>query len=60
MSATGVSFREELVGAGILVPTASDGIYGRSFLYEDVVAAVERLVVAAAASEGAVSFGSRR
>ena len=56
MSATGVSFREELVGAGILVPTASDGIYGRSFLYEDVVAAVERLVVAAAASEGAVSY----
>jgi seryl-tRNA synthetase len=50
------SFRDELVVAGILVPTASDGIYGRSSVYEDIVAAVERLVVAAAASEGAVSY----
>jgi seryl-tRNA synthetase len=54
--ATDGSFRDDLVAAGILVPTASDGIYGRSFLYEDVVAAVERLVVGAAASEETVSY----
>ena len=56
MVARGGSFRDELVGAGILIPTASDGIYGRSFLYEDIVAAVERLVVGVAATEGAVSY----
>jgi seryl-tRNA synthetase len=50
------SFRDELVDAGILVPTGTDGIYGRSWVYEDVVAAIERLVVGAAASEGAASY----
>jgi seryl-tRNA synthetase len=54
--ADGGHFRNELVAAGILVPTGSDGIYGRSFLYEDVVAAVERVVIGTAASEGAVSY----
>jgi seryl-tRNA synthetase len=52
----GPSFRDELVEAGILVPTAADGIYGRSALYEDVVAGIEGLVAAAAASEGTASY----
>jgi seryl-tRNA synthetase len=52
----GSGFRDELVAAGILVPTGSDGIYGRSSVYEDIVAAVENLVVAAAASEGTTSY----
>ncbi len=42
--------------AGLLVPTGTDGIYGRSSVYEDIVAAVDSLAVAAAASEGAVSY----
>ena len=50
------NFRDELVAAGILVPTGSDGIYGRSSVYEDIVAGIESLVVAAAASEGTTSY----
>ncbi|MGA2930858.1 MAG: amino acid--[acyl-carrier-protein] ligase [Acidimicrobiales bacterium] len=52
----GGSFRDELMTAGLLVPTGTDGIYGRSSVYEDIVAAVDSLAVAAAASEGAVSY----
>jgi len=50
------TFRDELVTAGILVLTGSDGIYGRSSVYEDIVAAVESVVVGVAASEGAASY----
>ncbi len=39
--AEGPSFRDELVAAGVLVPTASDGIYGRSSVYEQIVAGIE-------------------
>jgi seryl-tRNA synthetase len=49
-------FRDELVAAGLLVLTGTDGIYGRSSVYEDIVAAVDGLAVAAAASERAESF----
>ena len=42
--------------AGILVPTASDGIYGRASVYEDIVVGIEGLVGATAASEGAASY----
>ena len=52
----GTTFRDELVAAGILVPTYSDGIYGRSALYEDIVAGIERLVMSTASSEGTASF----
>ena len=52
----GPTFRDELVAAGILVPTASDGIYGRSGLYEDIVAGIEGLVAATASSDGATSY----
>ena len=50
------TFRDELLEAGILVPTASDGIYGRSSVYEDIVAGIERLVNATAVSEGTASY----
>jgi seryl-tRNA synthetase len=50
------TFRDELLEAGILVPTASDGIYGRSSVYEDIVAGIERLVNATAASDETVSY----
>jgi seryl-tRNA synthetase len=50
------SFRDELVTASILVPATSDGIYGRSALYEDIVAAIERLVAVTASSDGATSY----
>ena len=49
------------MAAGQLVLTGTDGIYGRSAVYEDIVAAVDGLAVEAAASEGAVhATGSRR
>ena len=49
-------FRDELMTAGLLVPTGTDGIYGRSSVYEDIVTAVDSLAVAAAAFEEAVSY----
>ncbi len=44
------------MAAGILVPTASDGIYGRASVYEDIVVGIEGLVAATAVSEGAASY----
>ena len=52
----GPTFRDELVAAGVLVPTACDGIYGRSSVYEDIVAGLEGLVNATAASEESASY----
>jgi seryl-tRNA synthetase len=43
-----VAFREELLGAGLLVATSVDGLYGRSAAFESVVAGLERLVDRAA------------
>ena len=50
------TLRDELVAAGILVPTASEGVYGRSSVYEDIVAALEGLVGGIAASDGTASY----
>src|ERR1700728_1501828 len=52
----GRPFRDELMAAGLLVDTGTDGIYGRSSVYEDIVAAVDRLATAAEELEGAVSY----
>jgi seryl-tRNA synthetase len=52
----GPTFRDELVAAGILVPTDSDGIYGRSATYEDIVAGIESVVASTASSEGTASY----
>ena len=49
-------FRDQLMAAGLLVATGTDGIYGRSSVYEDIVAALEGLVGGVAASEGTASF----
>jgi len=49
-------FRDELVAAGLLLLTGTDGIYGRSAVYEDVVSAVDGLVVRTAASERTVAY----
>jgi seryl-tRNA synthetase len=50
------SFLDELLAAGLLVATGTEGIYGRSALYESVVAAVDGLAQKVAANEGTVSF----
>jgi seryl-tRNA synthetase len=49
-------FRDELVAAGLLVLTGTDGLYGRSSVYEDIVAAVDGLALQAAAAEGAIGY----
>jgi seryl-tRNA synthetase len=49
-------FRDELLAAGILVPTGTDGLYGRSAVYESIVTGVDRVAVRAAASEGTLSY----
>ena len=52
----GQPFRDELVEAGILVPTGTEGLYGRSALYESVVDGVDQLAVSTAESEGTLSY----
>ena len=56
VSAGTTTLRDELIAVGILVPTTSDGIYGRSSVYEDIVEGIESLVDATAASDGAASY----
>lgn len=55
MAGTGI-LRDELLTAGILVSTGTDGLYGRSATYEAIVAAVDGLAVKAAASLGTESW----
>jgi seryl-tRNA synthetase len=52
----GGSFLDELLAAGLLVGTGTDGIYGRSSVYEGVVAAVDGLAQHVAASERTLSY----
>lgn len=54
--AAGPTFRDELMAEGLLIPTGTDGIYGRSSVYEDIVVAVDAMAAGAAASEGTVSY----
>jgi seryl-tRNA synthetase len=49
-------FRDELLAAGLLVLTGADGLYGRSMVYEDIAAGVDRLAAGAAAAEGSVGY----
>jgi seryl-tRNA synthetase len=49
-------FRDRLVEAGLLVLTGTDGIYGRSAVYEEIFGAVDRQAGLAAASAGAVIY----
>ncbi len=48
-----VAFREDLLAAGLLVPTAVDGLYGRSRTFESIGAGIERLVDEASADQNA-------
>nr|WP_157225926.1 amino acid--[acyl-carrier-protein] ligase [Rhodococcus sp. AW25M09] len=44
-------FRQELVDAGLLIPSTVLGLYGRSGEFEDIVESIDRRVVAASAAE---------
>lgn len=50
------SFLDQLLEAGLLVATGTEGIYGRSSVYEAIVTAVDGLAQQVAASEGTLSF----
>jgi seryl-tRNA synthetase len=45
--------REGLVGAGLLVPSGVDGLYGRSEAYESIVAGLSRMVHGLGTGQGA-------
>lgn len=45
--------RDRLFAAGLLVPTGTEGLYGRSGVFEDIVSALERLVLSAGADQDA-------
>src|SRR5665213_711451 len=44
---------DQMIAAGLLVPTGVDGLYGRSGLFEDVIARFEALVTEIGAGDGA-------
>ncbi|MGH7634449.1 MAG: amino acid--[acyl-carrier-protein] ligase [Vicinamibacterales bacterium] len=46
------AFRDELLGAGLLLPTGVPGVYGRSAAFEDTVERVDRMVTAFGADDG--------
>jgi seryl-tRNA synthetase len=48
-----VSFLDQLIGEGLLIPTGVDGLYGRSGTFEDVVVRFEALVSRVGAADGA-------
>jgi seryl-tRNA synthetase len=45
MDAT-LSYLDQLIGAGLLIPTGVDGLYGRSGVFEDVICRFEAVVTA--------------
>jgi seryl-tRNA synthetase len=50
------AFRTALINTGMLVPTGIDGLYGRSGAFEDIVEAIDRVVVAAADGDQATKL----
>ncbi|HTH96970.1 MAG TPA: amino acid--[acyl-carrier-protein] ligase [Stellaceae bacterium] len=46
-------YRQELIEAGLLIPTGVDGLYGRSAVFESVVEGLERSISRMAAPDGA-------
>ncbi|GGF12807.1 amino acid--[acyl-carrier-protein] ligase [Williamsia phyllosphaerae] len=44
------AFRDDLVDAGLLIPSGIDGLYGRGAVFEDVISGIDALVVAAGAA----------
>ncbi|MBY4127463.1 amino acid--[acyl-carrier-protein] ligase [Rhodococcus fascians] len=51
LSSARSEFRQELVDAGLLIPSSVLGLYGRSGEFEDIVESIDRRVVAASAAE---------
>jgi seryl-tRNA synthetase len=53
-----LSFLDQLIASGLLIPTGVDGLYGRNAVFEEVVSGFGRLVTRAGADDGAetVSF----
>ncbi|MEJ0003616.1 MAG: amino acid--[acyl-carrier-protein] ligase [Pararobbsia sp.] len=47
------TFRDELIDAGLLIPTGVDGLYGRSETFENVVEGINHLVTQRGADQGA-------
>jgi seryl-tRNA synthetase len=48
-----VSYLDQLIGAGLLVPTGVVGLYGRSGVFEDVIVRFEALVTSVGGQDGA-------
>src|ERR1700750_695568 len=48
-----VTLLDQLIGAGLLVPTGVDGLYGRSGVFEDVIVRFEALVTSIGGPDGA-------
>ena len=46
-----VTLLDQLIAAGLLIPTGVDGLYGRSGVFEDVIARFEGLVTATGAAD---------
>ena len=40
------AFHDELLDAGLLLPTGLPGVYGRSAGFEDTIARIDRLITA--------------
>lgn len=53
LTLTADDFRSELLGRGLLIPTSVDGLYGRSEVFENIVAAVDGLIGRLSAEDGA-------
>ena len=49
-------YRDELVGAGLLVPSGVDGVYGRNAVFEGVLENFDKLVAALSLSDGPEVF----
>lgn len=47
------NLRDQMIAAGHLIPTGVDGLYGRSGVFEDVIARFEALVTEIGAGDGA-------
>ncbi|PWC36626.1 hypothetical protein TSO352_14060 [Azospirillum sp. TSO35-2] len=52
-AAAQAAYRDELVDAGLLIPTGVDGLYGRSGVFEDVVERFDALVTRWGGGDGA-------
>lgn len=53
IGAAQAAYRDELVAAGLLIPTGVDGLYGRSGLFEEVVERFDALVTRWGGADGA-------